>query len=142
MGIELHWTAQLTTPLVRGFENGGHHFPAAESALPAVNVPPTDVPFFSLLPLLLCCCARSLPNCHRLSAGESVVVCAHLSLALHFVIICRALDQQILSVYFLQHEFLFFHSVAKMFSICLTAVTLLYCFGKIAFCICSVGDLP
>ena len=40
-GTKLHFAAQLT---VRGFENGGHHFSAAESALPAVDEPPTDVP--------------------------------------------------------------------------------------------------
>ena len=42
--IELHYTAQLTIQSVRGFENGGHHFPAAESALPAVIEPPAIVP--------------------------------------------------------------------------------------------------
>ena len=52
-------------------------FPAVESVLPAVNESP-NVPFLSSLPLLLCGCARSLPNCHCLSAGESVVVHAHL----------------------------------------------------------------
>ena len=31
--IELHYAAQLTVWPVRGFENGDHHFPAAESAL-------------------------------------------------------------------------------------------------------------
>ena len=44
MGIELHYTAQLDCSVSRGFENGGHHFPAAESALPAVDEPPTNVP--------------------------------------------------------------------------------------------------
>ena len=44
MGIELHYAAQLTVQLVQGFENGGHHFPAAESALPTVDKPPADVP--------------------------------------------------------------------------------------------------
>ena len=43
-GIELHYAAQLTVQSVRGFENGGHYFPAAESALPAVDEPPADVP--------------------------------------------------------------------------------------------------
>ena len=33
MGIELHYIAQLTVQPVRGFENSGHYFPAAESAL-------------------------------------------------------------------------------------------------------------
>ena len=42
--IELHYTAQLTVQSVRGFEIGDHHFPAAESALPAVSKPPADVP--------------------------------------------------------------------------------------------------
>ena len=51
-GIELHYAAQLTFQPVRGFENGDHHIPAAESALPAVNEPPADVPSLSLLPLL------------------------------------------------------------------------------------------
>ena len=32
--------AQITVQPVRVFENGGHHFPAAESALPAVDEPP------------------------------------------------------------------------------------------------------
>ena len=45
--------------------------------------PPADIPFLYSLPLLLCCCARSLPNHHRLSAGESIIVHALLSLALH-----------------------------------------------------------
>ena len=31
--IELHYTAQLTIQPVRGFVNGSHHFPAAESPL-------------------------------------------------------------------------------------------------------------
>ena len=35
--IELHYTAQLTVQPVRSFENGGHRFPVAESALPAVR---------------------------------------------------------------------------------------------------------
>ena len=39
-GIELHYAIQS----VRGFENSGHHFPAAESALPTVDEPPADVP--------------------------------------------------------------------------------------------------
>ena len=52
-----------------------------ESALPAVNEPPTDV--LSSLPLLLCCCARSLPNCRHLSAGVSIVVHARSLALLH-----------------------------------------------------------
>ena len=32
-GIELHYAAQLTVQPVRSFENGGLHFPAAESSL-------------------------------------------------------------------------------------------------------------
>ena len=36
-GIELHH--QLTVQSVRGFVNGGHHFPAAESGLPVVDEP-------------------------------------------------------------------------------------------------------
>ena len=44
MGIELHYAAQLTVRPDRGFENSGHHIPAAESALPADDKPPTDVP--------------------------------------------------------------------------------------------------
>ena len=76
-GIELHYATQLTVQSARGFGN------AAESTLPAVDEPPTDVPFLSSLPLLLCCCARSFPNHHHLSAGKSIVVYAHLSLALH-----------------------------------------------------------
>ena len=43
-GIELHYTARLTVQPVRGFENGGHHFSAAESSLPAVSEPPASVP--------------------------------------------------------------------------------------------------
>ena len=43
-GIELHYTAQLTVQPFRGIENGGHAFPAAESALPAIDQPPVDVP--------------------------------------------------------------------------------------------------
>ena len=43
-GIELHYTAQLNVWPIRGFENSSYHFPAAESALPAVDKPPTDVP--------------------------------------------------------------------------------------------------
>ena len=43
-GIELHHAAQLTVQPVRGFEDSSHHFPAAESALPAVDEPPVDVP--------------------------------------------------------------------------------------------------
>ena len=43
-GIELHYTAQLTVEPGRGFENNDHHFPIAESALPVVSEPPTDVP--------------------------------------------------------------------------------------------------
>ena len=38
LGIKLHYTAQLTIQPVRGFENGGHYIPAAESALPAVEI--------------------------------------------------------------------------------------------------------
>ena len=38
-----HYVAQLTVQPVRGFENGGHHFPAAESVLPAVDESPVDV---------------------------------------------------------------------------------------------------
>ena len=83
MGIELHYAAQLTVQSVRGFENGGHHFPAAKSALPAVDEPPAGIFFLSSLPLLLCCCARSLANRHHVSVGESVVVHAHCSLAPH-----------------------------------------------------------
>ena len=82
-GIELHYAAQLTAQSVRGFENCGHHFPAAESGLPAVDEPLTDILFLSSLLLLLCCCTRTLPNRYRLSAGESVIVHALLSLALH-----------------------------------------------------------
>ena len=37
-------TAQLTIQPVRGFDNGGRHFPAAESALPAVDEHLADVP--------------------------------------------------------------------------------------------------
>ena len=51
VGIELHYAAQPTIQSVRGFENGGHYFPAAESALLTVNEPPTNVPFLSSLPL-------------------------------------------------------------------------------------------
>ena len=80
-GIELHYTAQLTVWSIRGFSC--HHFPAAELALPSVDEPPADVPFLSSLSLLLCCCARSLPNHHCLSTCESVMVHVHLSLALH-----------------------------------------------------------
>ena len=43
-GIELHYAVQLTIQPVRDFENGGHHFPAAKSTLPAINEPLTDVP--------------------------------------------------------------------------------------------------
>ena len=64
----------LTIQPVRGFENVGHHFPAAESALHAVDEPPADVPFLSLLPLLPCCCARSLPNrCYLWQLGDSIL---------------------------------------------------------------------
>ena len=42
MGIEL--CSEVTVQPVRGFENGSQHFPAAESALPAVNEPHSDVP--------------------------------------------------------------------------------------------------
>ena len=38
---KLHLTS-CSAP-VRGFENDDHHFPAAESALPAVDEPPADV---------------------------------------------------------------------------------------------------
>ena len=41
MEIEL---LSLTVQPIRGFEYGDHHFSAAESALPAVDEPPTDVP--------------------------------------------------------------------------------------------------
>ena len=50
MGIELHYNAQLIIEPVRGFENGGHHFPAAESALPAVIEPSANI--------------SSSPHCH------------------------------------------------------------------------------
>ena len=47
-GIELHLTSfsadHSASPRIRGFENSGH-FPAAESALPTVDEPPTDVPY-------------------------------------------------------------------------------------------------
>ena len=39
-GIELHYAAQLTVQPVWGFENGGLHFPAAESSLPDVPSSP------------------------------------------------------------------------------------------------------
>ena len=34
----------IVTVPVRGFKNGSHHFPSVESALPAVDEPPADVP--------------------------------------------------------------------------------------------------
>ena len=43
-GIELHYTAQLAIQPVRGFENGGYHFPAIESWLSAISEPPAYVP--------------------------------------------------------------------------------------------------
>ena len=66
VGIELNYAAQLTAQSVRGFENCGHHFPAAESALPAVDEPLTDILFLSSLLLLLCCCTRTL----RIATGS------------------------------------------------------------------------
>ena len=39
----LHYAAQLTIRPVGDFENSGHHFPAAESALLADDKPPADV---------------------------------------------------------------------------------------------------
>ena len=63
-GIKLHYAAQLSVRPVREFKNGVHHFPAAKSALPAVNKPPL------LATILLGCCARCLPNHSRLSAGR------------------------------------------------------------------------
>ena len=44
MGIELHYATELTIQPIRGFENGGHHFPAVESPLTAVDEPPANVP--------------------------------------------------------------------------------------------------
>ena len=82
-GIELHYAAQLTIQSAQSFEDDSHHFPSAESALPTVHVPWTDVPFLSSLSLLLCCYTHSLSNHYSLSAGESVIVYACFSLALH-----------------------------------------------------------
>ena len=43
-GLALRCSADRSARvLVRGFENGGHHFPAAESVLPAVDESPVDV---------------------------------------------------------------------------------------------------
>ena len=53
-GIELQYTSQPTFRPVRSLENDGHHFLVAESALPAVDEAPTNVPSFPLLPVLLC----------------------------------------------------------------------------------------
>ena len=47
VGIELHLmrcSADHSASPISGFENGGYHFPAAKSALPTVDEPPTDVP--------------------------------------------------------------------------------------------------
>ena len=82
-GIELHYAAQLTIQSAQSFEDNSHHFPAAETALPAVDVPSADVPFLSSLSLLLYCYTHSLSNHYSLSAGESVRVYACFSLALH-----------------------------------------------------------
>ena len=43
-GIELHCSADHSASLRLLRQNGGHHFPVAESALPAVDEPPADVP--------------------------------------------------------------------------------------------------
>ena len=41
--VQLHYATQLTIQPVQGFENSCHHFPAADSALPAVDEPSADV---------------------------------------------------------------------------------------------------
>ena len=79
-GIRLHYAAQLTVQLVRGFENGNHHFSAAESAVSAVSECPTNVPHYHYI-----CVAvhvRSLPNHRHLSPGDSIIV--------HTVVHCTA----------------------------------------------------
>ena len=43
-GSELHYPAQLTVQTGCGIEYSGHHFTAAELALPTVDKPPANVP--------------------------------------------------------------------------------------------------
>ena len=86
-GIELQYAAQLTVQPVQGFENDSHHFPAAESALHAVDESPADVP--SSLPLFLYCYASSLPTYCRLSAGDSIVVPSFLWLHCTVYCVCQ-----------------------------------------------------
>ena len=64
-GNELHYAAQLTVRPVRGFENSGHHFPAAESVLPADDKPPADVPSPSYV---------AFPIAAAFLQGDSIVV--------------------------------------------------------------------
>ena len=87
-GMELHYAAQLTIQSAQSFEDDSHHFPAAELALPAVDVPPTDIPFLSSLSLLICCYTNSLSNHYPLSAGESVIVYAYM-LVFHWHCTCE-----------------------------------------------------
>ena len=76
VGIELYYTAQLTVQPVRGFENGCHHFSAAESALPAVSEPSADIPSsprYHYFCVNAHVASQTSPP-PSLSAGDSIVV--------------------------------------------------------------------
>ena len=81
-GSKLHYAVQLTIQPVLGFENGNHHFPAAKSALPAVDEPPTNVPS-SPRYHYFCVAVRvaSLITATSVATGDSTIVHALLSLA-------------------------------------------------------------
>ena len=87
MGFELSYTAQLIVQPVRGFENGGHHFPAAELSLPAVSEPPAMFP-----PLLTT--TTSVVACRHLASLQATPSCIQhstWSLALPYTILSMAL---------------------------------------------------
>ena len=79
--IKLHYTAQLTIRSVQGFENSDQpHFPAAESALPAVDKPIT--PLLTTTTSVFAEHVTSLMATTSL-AGNSIVVQTHSLALLH-----------------------------------------------------------